>query len=343
MTMPQLSTSNTKKPKRPSKVITIHIVVIAMVWGTWLFAMIETQQFDLFVEKGFMTITMLFGSFMAGATSEGGGAIAFPVMTLLFDIQPHVARDFSLMIQSVGMSAAALTIFVLGIPVEYRALIFSGLGGIVGIITGLKLLAPLFPAAFTKTFFLSLWLSFAVALYWINRDANRQVFTRIKPFNHTHAVILFLVGFIGGIVSGLTGTGLDILTFAVLTLMFAINEKVATPTSVILMAGNSLVGFTWQSFSAGGVAETAWPFWWVSVPVVVIGAPLGAWFIQSRSRIFVTYLLYFSILLQYFAGLVLIPQTWALLLFNMSVLIGGLCLFRFFYYSGFHLSFSSKI
>ena len=35
-------------------------------------------------------------------TSEGGGAVAFPVMTLALNIPPPVARDFSLMIQSCG-------------------------------------------------------------------------------------------------------------------------------------------------------------------------------------------------------------------------------------------------
>jgi len=37
-----------------------------------------------------------------GMTSEGGGAVAFPVMTLALQIPPAIARDFSLMIQSCG-------------------------------------------------------------------------------------------------------------------------------------------------------------------------------------------------------------------------------------------------
>jgi uncharacterized membrane protein YfcA len=49
-----------------------------------------------------MTITMLIGSFIGGATSEGGGAIAFPVMTLVLKLNPKVARDFSFMIQCCG-------------------------------------------------------------------------------------------------------------------------------------------------------------------------------------------------------------------------------------------------
>jgi hypothetical protein len=39
---------------------------------------------------------------LIGMTSEGGGAVAFPVMTLALSISPAVARDFSLMIQSCG-------------------------------------------------------------------------------------------------------------------------------------------------------------------------------------------------------------------------------------------------
>lgn len=36
---------------------------------------------------------------MFRATSEGGGAVAYPVMTLLLNIPSTIARDFSLMIQ----------------------------------------------------------------------------------------------------------------------------------------------------------------------------------------------------------------------------------------------------
>ena len=49
-----------------------------------------------------MTITMIFGSFIGGATAEGGGAVAFPVMTLVLHLTPSIARDFSFMIQCCG-------------------------------------------------------------------------------------------------------------------------------------------------------------------------------------------------------------------------------------------------
>jgi uncharacterized membrane protein YfcA len=44
----------------------------------------------------------------------------------------------------------------------------------------------------------------------------------------------------GGLMSGLVG--IDIVTFSVMVLLFRISEKIATPTSVILMALNAVIG-----------------------------------------------------------------------------------------------------
>ena len=138
------------------------------VWGCWLTLMISGNHWSAFESGWFMSITMVFGSFIAGATSEGGGAVAFPVMTLLFGIEPHVARDFSLMIQAVGMMAASFTIYCLKVPVVWRAVLYASIGGAIGIVIGIELISPLLPPPYTKIFFTSIWLSFAAALYWIN-------------------------------------------------------------------------------------------------------------------------------------------------------------------------------
>ena len=49
-----------------------------------------------------MSITMIFGSLVAGSTPVGGGAVAFPVMVLFIKLSAEDGRDFSLMIQSVA-------------------------------------------------------------------------------------------------------------------------------------------------------------------------------------------------------------------------------------------------
>ena len=64
----------------------------------------KNNFFAYFPDRFLMSITMVFGATIGGMTSEGGGAVAFPVMTLALRIKPSVARDFSLMIQSCGKS-----------------------------------------------------------------------------------------------------------------------------------------------------------------------------------------------------------------------------------------------
>jgi hypothetical protein len=90
----------------------VPLIIVQTIWWS---IMILNDYFYLFTEQSgsfdkpryYMSITMIFGSMIAGATSEGGGAVAFPVMTLALGIAPPVARDFSFMIQSVGMVGAA--------------------------------------------------------------------------------------------------------------------------------------------------------------------------------------------------------------------------------------------
>ena len=281
----------------------------------------------LFVDRWFMTLTMCFGSFIAGATSEGGGAVAFPVMTLGFGIHPAVARDFSLMIQAVGMTSASLFIFAFGIPVERRAIVISGIGGAIGIILGLEFVAPIVSPAYAKTFFTSLWLSFAVALYWVNRDQHRATNEGIPNVAGRERLFLFAIGLLGGCVSSVTGSGLDILTFTMLTLLFRVNEKVATPTSVVLMASNALVGAIWQGAIRQEISAEAIEYWWVCVPVVVVGAPLGAYFIRQRTREFIAKLLYVSIAAQFIGALLIIPLTPGLIVASTLTLVAGICLF----------------
>lgn len=61
--------------------------------------------------------------------------------------------------------------------------------------------------------------------------------------------------------SALTGSGVDICAFSVLVMLFRVTERVATPTSILLMAVNTLVGFSWRHWAAGPdhpIPELAW-------------------------------------------------------------------------------------
>jgi len=260
----------------------------------WWSYMITNNEFYLFTQvvdhhpRYYMSITMIFGSLVGGATSEGGASVAFPVMTLVFGIKPPVARDFSFMIQSAGMTAAAFTICWMRVRTELHSILYCTLSGTAGIIFGLEKVASNLKPAESKMYFVSIWFAFAFSLYWLNRFRGRKVYDQIPYWEdgvifqykgfaiNWKACVLLCFGFCGGIFSSISGSGLDICSFSCLTLIFRVSEKVATPTSVVLMGINTVIGFLYREFGMGGVESAAWGYLKVCVPIVVFGAPLGS-------------------------------------------------------------------
>jgi uncharacterized membrane protein YfcA len=168
----------------------------------------------------------------------------------------------------------------------------------------------------------------------INRDSKRNTSPLIQHCAGRERLLLVAIGVMGGVVSSMTGSGLDIITFTLLTLLFRVNEKVATPTSVVLMAGNAVVGFAWRGLVQHQLPLEAWKFWYVCIPVVVVGAPLGAYFIRRRTRQFVARLLYASIIVQFVVALVIVPQTASLLAASCVTFVFGICLFGSMAFAG---------
>lgn len=339
-----------KNPILQIKNPTLQVVVL--VWMLFLL-LTATDRFGLALyEKHFaMPLTMIVGSLIAGATSEGGGAVAFPVMTLILGVSPHTARDFSLMIQSVGMLAAAYTIIKLRIPIVHRAIYWGGIGGVVGVCFGISWIGPRLDPAFLKLFFVSLWLSFGATLYWANCIIARPISSKIQRFSTRHAIVFVVAGVLGGCVSGMVGSGLDIIIFSLLTLSFNIDEKIATHTSVVLMGINAAVGTLWRllgatqtSFEAMGaitlppVSPEVWNYWYVCIAIVVVGAPMGARLASRVSRMTVVYFLLVSIVVQFLGALFIVP--WQALGLGWLMVVsfaGGSVLFALLYSSGRYL------
>lgn len=172
------------------------------------------------------------------------------------------------------------------VVIEWHALIYVSLGGIIGMIFGLEQIAPRLSPPYSKMYFVVIWSSFAFGLFLLNRTYGRKVYDKIQDWEggvvwrstlypsltlNWKREMLFCFGILGGIFSAMAGSGIDICSFALLTLFFRVSEKVATPTSVILMAINTTIGFAYRQFGMGGVESDAWGFFAVCIPIVVIG------------------------------------------------------------------------
>lgn len=289
--------------------------------------MFDNELLSLFIDYWFMTIVMVFGSFIAGASSEGGGAIAYPVMTLFFNIEPDVARNFSFAVQSFGMTFAAFWIFLSKIKIEKTYLLTAGIGGLTGIILGSWFIAPYVPSSYAKMMFVSFWLSFGIALWVVNFVQKRESVESLPTLTAGQKTELLLVGVAGGIFSSILGNGLDICTFAYVILKYGLSEKVATPTSVILMASNAIAGFLIHAFVLESMQTEAINYLLVCIPVVIFGAPLGAFTTNKIGRKPIASILIAIIVIQFLSALFIIKPGFLLLIFSFGVFMTGVILF----------------
>ncbi len=295
------------------------LLITLTVWCAW-YLYTEPRTMSLLRDYWEISLTMAFGSFIAGATSEGGGAIAFPVFTKLLEIHPLDAKIFSLAIQSIGMTAAVLTICLLRIAVEWRVILWASLGGSLGIVAGTIFISPLLPPDLIKMLFTSMIVSFAITLFALNWHQRSYNATLIK-FSKAEKLILIFSGFFGGLMSGLVGNGIDIICFSVMVLLFRLSEKVATPTSVVLMAINAVIGFCLYLFVLEGFTVQIQNYWLAAVPVVVVGAPMGVFFCSKLANKTIANILIALILIELISSLLIIPITKQTLIVSLVVLL----------------------
>jgi len=309
-------------------------VPILLVYSMWLLLTIRWNLWDLSTEGWKMSITMVIGAFVAGSTSLGGGAIAFPVMTLVLHLNSSTGRDFSMMIQSIGMTAATWNILYSRVLVDMTAFKFCSLGGALGVLIGFQWVVPYVPSDFVTMFFVSFWMSFSFSLFITNRRQNRKVVKEIEDVTSRTKLVLTLIGCLGGISTSLTGSGVDICCFALLTTLYSMDESVATPTSVILMGINTVVGVTCKFFLFGGLEVQARALVWFSFPVVVIMAPVGAFVASYLHRKMLALMVYFLTTLQFICAYIVLDLDPVLVLFSAGILTSGALLWLFFAHLG---------
>ncbi len=252
------------------------VIFPLLILGFWLSYRGPDWAIENFKIHLSIAITMIFGSFVAGGTALGGGAVAFPVLTKLLSITPITAKLFSLGIQSFGMTAASITIFSRKIPIFSQAAKHTLVGAIPGVLISLIWIADSLPQLMTKTVFSSLLLSFAFILMFLGHHQMKCDDNDIKEI-----WLLPAIGFLGGVLSGVVGSGVDIILFATLTMLLKKDLKKATATSVVVMAVISVIASGFNFFINETLTEEVINCIFAAMPIVIVGAPVGA-FVCSK-------------------------------------------------------------
>lgn len=254
-----------------SRVFRIWLVVILL---AWLVLFLLYNNIEFLLEHWYYPATMVVGAFVAGSTPEGGGAVAFPVLSVFLDIDRALARDFSLMIQSIGMTSA--TIFILtrrNTDVRvFKPLLWWIPIAFLGFVMGMHTLQGI-KVYVIQALFLSLIASFTFVYLFSN---HRGIHPSYDAKHLGNRLFTSAIVFVGGLCTSLFGTGVDILLYTVLVTHFTIKEKVATEMSVMMMAALSILGYAYRGLYEGALTQYQVQTWLCAAPVVLIMAPLGA-------------------------------------------------------------------
>lgn len=253
----------------------IWFVWLAGFYAVWTWLIARSGGWGGLAGQWPIAATMAFGGYVAGSTPMGGGTVAFPVLVLFFDEPASLGRDFSFAIQSVGMTSASIFILCRRTPLARAMLSGALLGSLFGTPLGIWWIAPVVPEFWIKMVFATLWAAFGVVHLVRFGDISRQV--GMNEFNERWDFrVGAAVGFSAGLtIVSVTGVGVDMLLYAALVLLCRADPRIAIPTSVLIMAFNSLLGLA-VKVAGGGLQSGVYEKWLAAAPVVAIGAPLGA-------------------------------------------------------------------
>jgi uncharacterized membrane protein YfcA len=270
------------------------LIWLAAVYAVWATLLFTGPGLAHYLENWPIALVMVLGSAVAGFTPEGGGAIAYPILSIWFSLPGTVARDFSLAIQAIGMTSAS--IYILASRRRswsfYRHVPLFVLFNIVGMILGMAGYRMI-SFQIIQMIFVSLALAFIAALWSVRRFGDQDDF---EPNSGFRWVVVAIMCFLGGVASSMFGTGADMLLYICLSCWFAMKEKEATDLSILVMAAVSIVGILIRSLLTGGIDPRVYDMWLAAVPVVLLGAPLGNWLLrQVRKESMLIFLFAFNL------------------------------------------------
>jgi len=227
----------------------------------------------------------------------GAGTVGFPVLVLLFHQPAALGRNFGLASQSVGLTSATLFILCRRTPVERRILAWGVCGSALGLLAGTAWLVPRVPDTTVKLLFASVWMSFGMLTLVKNGEICGFRSLPAVPEGEARALGI-AVGLLGGAVTAVTGVGIEMMFYTLLVLLYRMDVKAAIPTSVVLLALSSLMGSALH-LVIGDFDRALLYHWLASAPVVVLGAPLGAFLVNVIARVRTLYVVAVLCVLQF--------------------------------------------
>lgn len=250
----------------------IILVTVSILWLLFF-----PSFHEIFISKLFyMPFVGAVAAIVANITPAAAGIIYFPILTHL-SISPVTVSQFNLIIQAYGMGLGTFRWFLF----NKKLFIFNVLpiciaGGFLGEIVSIALFPINNPELLTLIFNFIAFLFTQIIFFSLIRNSRYPNTTlKLTPLN---SALMFSFAFIGGLLCGWIGFGIDTIFYFIMTIIFRINPAIAIVTSIALMASMSISGsvlnFIFQ--------DIPFALWYSAIPGVTIGGLFLASYIAVK-------------------------------------------------------------
>ncbi|MGE0086207.1 MAG: sulfite exporter TauE/SafE family protein [Desulfococcaceae bacterium] len=250
----------------------VILVIVSVLWGIFF----PFFRDDFFSKFFYMPFLGVIAATVANTTPAAAGIVYFPILTRL-EISPIMTVQFTMLIQAYGMGLGTLKWYF----VNKRLFIFNVLpvclsGGLMGVVLGIVVWPISKPEVLTLIFnfiaFMFTQVIFFSILY------KRQYPAQNVELTARNIAILLFFSFIGGLITGWIGFGIDTIFYFILTLVFRVNPAIAIVTSIAIMATMSLAGAVLHLF----LYEVPLSLWYSAIPGVTLAGLFLAAFLAIK-------------------------------------------------------------
>ena len=171
---------------------------------------------------------------LGGLFGVGGGLIIVPGLVLVVKLERRLAHGTSLA-ATLPIALASLSTYVANGNVDWAVAPLMAIGTVTGAIVGTKLLTILPTRTITIVFIVTV-LATAVRLFLATETTGRDNLTAWS------GVLLVIVGFATGTLSGLLGIGGGVVMVPAMVVLFGMFPVIAKGTSVAVIVPTSIMG-----------------------------------------------------------------------------------------------------
>lgn len=242
-----VESSTTTSIKRRFRYWSPWLAVFVAVWLTGYFALAENpvalfKQHGIFIPVGFC------GAVLGNISAVGGGIVFIPVIIFLFHLPPVTALKIALASQSWGMTSGAIG-WLQKKVVPLRALKLTVPGLLTGSFVSSLVIHP--SALLVKLLFGPVSILLGVLTIVIARKRVKSAARTEIPSEARWP--LFIISFIGGLLTGWIAIGEGELVAALLMLVYGMDVTLCIGLGVLLLSINSIFLTLIHQFFLGGI------------------------------------------------------------------------------------------